>query len=323
MTRILTFTEAILEATEQEMRRNSKVLLLGLGVDDERGLQGTTKGLVDMFGDDRVVDTPLAEEGMTGIAIGMALSGLRIIHNHARMDFLLLAMNQIINVAAKAQYMYGGSVCLPIVIRVLIGDGWGAQHSQGLHSLFAHIPGLKVVAPTTPYDAKGCLISAIRDNNPVIFIEHFNLYSQSGEVPEEIYTVPLGISKSVHSGDDITIIGVSWATTMCLSSIKILQQQNISAEIIDLLSVAPNNFDLLIESAIKTRRVLIVDCAWTSCGISAEIVSRIVEKVGNINIKFRRLGFAPVPSPNSKILEEGFYPNPSIIAELALSMIKD
>jgi len=321
MTRILTFTEAIHEATEQEMSRDSSVVLLGMGVDDERGLQGTTKGLVDKFGQDRVFDTPLAEEGMTGITIGMAQSGLRQIHNHARMDFLLLAMNQIINVAAKAHYMYGGNIFVPIVIRALIGDGWGAQHSQGLHSLFAHIPGLKVVAPTTPYDAKGCLISAIRDNNPVIFVEHFNLYSQSGEVPEESYTVPLGISRTIQSGKDITIVGVSWSVTMCLSSTKILQQYNVEAEVIDLLSVSPINMDPIVESAIKTGRVLIVDCAWTSCGVSAEIVSRIVEKVGMANIKFQRLGFAPVPCPSSISLEECFYPNPSKIAEIALKMV--
>jgi len=321
MTRKLTFTEAINEATAQEMARDSNVVLLGLGVDDERGLQGTTIGLVAKFGPERVFDTPLAEEGMTGIAVGMAQAGLRPIHNHARMDFLLIALNQIINVAAKSHYMYGANTHIPLVVRVLIGDGWGAQHSQGLHALFAHIPGLKVVAPTTPYDAKGCLISAIRDNNPVIFVEHFKLYSQIGEVPKESYTVPLGVSKLIQEGKDITIIGVSWSVAMSLSSIKILQEHNIQPEIIDLLSISPINMDLIIDSAKKTGRVLIVDSAWTSCGISAEIVSRIVEKVGNSSIKFQRLGFAPVPCPNSISLEEAFYPNPSKIAEVALKMV--
>ena len=322
MTRKLTFTEAINEATAQEMARDSSVVLLGLGVDDERGLQGTTVGLVDKFGSERVFDTPLAEEGMTGIAVGMAQAGLRPIHNHARMDFLLIALNQIINVAAKSHYMYGANTHIPLVVRVLIGDGWGAQHSQGLHSLFAHIPGLKVVAPTTPYDVKGCLISAIRDNNPVIFVEHFKLYSQSGKVPKESYTVPLGVSKVIREGKDITIIGVSWSTKMCLESVQILAEHNVNPEVIDLLSIAPLNMELIIKSALKTRRVLIVDTAWTSCGISAEIISRIVEQIGNVDVKMRRLGFAPVPCPNSLPLEEEFYPNPSKIAEVVLEMIE-
>ena len=177
MKRIISYTEAILEATEQEMIRDSSVILLGQGVDYDRGLLGTTKGLVNKFGFRRVFDTPLSEDGMTGISIGAALAGLRPIHTHVRMDFLTLTMNQLINIAAKARYMYGGAVAVPLVIRTLIGDGWGAQHSQGLHSLFVNIPGLKVVAPSTPYEAKGCLIQAIRDNNPVIFVEHFKLYA--------------------------------------------------------------------------------------------------------------------------------------------------
>src|SRR3989344_415478 len=210
MERIISYTEAIREATEQEMDRDPSVILLGLGVDYGRGLLGTTKGLVEKFGPKRVFDTPLAEDGMTGISIGAALGGLRPIHTHVRMDFLTLAMNQLINIAAKAHYMFGGTVSVPLVVRTLIGDGWGAQHSQGLHSQFVNIPGIKVVAPSTPHDAKGCLIQAIRDNNPVIFVEHFKLYAERGPVPLKPYAIPFGKAVIRKKGSDVTLVGISW-----------------------------------------------------------------------------------------------------------------
>src|SRR3989338_6353179 len=191
---MLTYAEAIREATLQEMDRDPSVVVMGLGVEDPRPIYGTTRGLAERFGADRVFNTPLAEEGMTGVAIGAALAGLRPIHVHIRMDFLLLAMNQLINMAAKSRYMYGGSVSVPIVVRSIIGKSWGqgAQHSQGLYSFFMHVPGLKVVAPTTPYDAKGCLTAAIRDDNPVIFVEHRILHFQKGFVPKKQYVVKPG-----------------------------------------------------------------------------------------------------------------------------------
>ena len=189
--RMLSYVDAIREATDQEMARDPSVLVFGLDVDDPKAIQGTTRGLLEKYGLERVFGTPLSEDAMTGAAIGMALAGLRPIHVHIRMDFLMLAMNQLVNVAAKSRYMYGGQVSVPLVVRSMIGKSWGqgAQHSQGLYSFFMHVPGLKVVAPTTPYDAKGCLIAAIRDDNPVLYVEHRILHFQNGPVPTETYTV--------------------------------------------------------------------------------------------------------------------------------------
>src|SRR5262249_8412059 len=180
--RSLSYVEAVREATDQEMERDPSVVLFGLDVDDPKAIQGTTRGLVERHGAERVFGTPLSEDAMTGAAIGMALAGLRPIHVHIRMDFLMLAMNQLVNVAAKSSYMYGGAVRVRLVVRAMIGKSWGqgAQHSQGLHSFFMHVPGLKVVAPATPFDAKGCLTTAIRDDNPVLYIEHRLLHFQHG-----------------------------------------------------------------------------------------------------------------------------------------------
>src|SRR5277367_2700317 len=172
--RTRSYVDAVREAADQEMERDSSVLVFGLDVDDPKSIQGTTRGLLEKYGPERVFGTPLSEDAMTGAAIGMALAGLRPIHVHIRMDFLMLAMNQLVNVAAKSRYMHGGQVSVPLVVRAMIGKSWGqgAQHSQGLHSFFMHVPGLKVVAPSTPHDAKGCLIAAVRDDNPVLYVEH-------------------------------------------------------------------------------------------------------------------------------------------------------
>src|SRR5438876_10375216 len=208
-TRVATYVEALREAIEQEMERNPAVVLFGLDVDDHLGIQGSTRGLLQRFGSERVFTTPLSEDSMTGVAIGAAMAGMRPIHVHIRMDFLMLAMNQLINIAAKTHYMYGGRVCLPLVVRAMIGKSWGqgAQHSQGLYSFFMHVPGLKVVAPATPYDAKGCLIAAVRDNNPVMYVEHRILHFQKGTVPEDLYVVSPGKARITNAGTDVTLVG--------------------------------------------------------------------------------------------------------------------
>src|SRR5437762_6399769 len=208
--RTLSCVEAVSEATDREMARDPSVVVFGLDVDDPKAIQGTTRGLLEKFGPERVFGTPLSEDAMTGAAIGMALAGLRPIHVHIRMDFLLLAMNQLVNVAAKARYTYGGAVSVPLVVRAMIGKSWGqgAQHSQGLHSYFMHVPGLKVVAPTTPFDAKGCLIAAIRDDNPVLYVEHRLLHFQKGPVPEESYAVAPGKARVTATGADVTLVGI-------------------------------------------------------------------------------------------------------------------
>src|SRR5438309_461952 len=192
--RILSYVDAVREAADQEMARDESVIVFGLDVDDPKAIQGTTRGLLEKYGPSRVFGTPLSEDAMTGAAVGMALAGLRPIHVHIRMDFLLLAMNQLVNVAAKSRYMFGGRVSVPMVARAMIGKSWGqgAQHSQGLHSLFMHVPGIKVVAPSTPYDAKGCLIASVRDDDPVMFIEHRMIHFQKGHVPAAPYLTPFG-----------------------------------------------------------------------------------------------------------------------------------
>src|SRR4051812_6998076 len=233
--RILSYVDAVREATDQEMARDPSVLVFGLDVDDRKAIQGTTRGLLERHGPERVFGTPLSEDAMTGAAVGMALAGLRPIHVHIRMDFLMLAMNQLVNVAAKSRYMYGGRAAVPLVVRSMIGKSWGqgAQHSQGLHSFFMHVPGLKVVAPATPHDAKGCLIAAVRDDDPVLYVEHRLLHSQKGPVPEASYAVGPGRARVTAAGGDVTVVGISWMQVECLRAARYLADVGVSAEVID------------------------------------------------------------------------------------------
>ena len=325
MERTLSYAEAIYEATEQEMTRDPSVIVMGLGVDDPKGIYGTTLGLVEKFGPERVFDTPLSEDAMTGVAIGASLAGLRPIHVHQRMDFLLLAMNQLINISAKSRYTYGGAVAVPLVVRSIIGRSWGqgAQHSQALHALFMHVPGLKVVAPTTPYDAKGCLVQSIRDDNPVMFIEHRLLHKyQKGYVPEAPYTVPFGKARILAEGDDLTLVGISHMVVECLRAQRCLEEVGISAEVIDPVSLSPLDMDTIGESVRKTGRLLVVDNAWTACGASAEILARVVERFQNQKeVRVRRMGFEPVTCPTTRNLENYFYPNAQRIASAAYALV--
>ena len=323
MERILSYVDAIREATDQEMERDESVMVFGLDVDDPKAIQGTTRGLLEKYGSERVFGTPLAEDAMTGVAIGMSLAGLRPIHIHIRMDFLMLAMNQLINVAAKSHYMYGGQVHVPIVVRSMIGKSWGqgAQHSQGLHSLFMHIPGLKVVAPTNPYDAKGCLLHAIRDNNPVMYVEHRILHFQQGHVPEEPYTVSPGKARVAIQGKDITLVGISQMQLECLRAQQYLADIGIQAEVIDPIWLSPLDIDTIVESVQKTGRLCVVDNAWTSCGASAEIVAQVCERLQNVRVY--RMGFAPVICPPTPLLEDLFYPNAQRIAAQAYDMVNN
>ncbi len=315
--RRLSYAQAVREATEQEMERDGSVIVLGIGVDDFKAVYGTTAGLPEKFGPERVFDTPLSEDAMTGVAIGAAMAGLRPIHVHIRQDFLMLCMNQLVNIAAKVRYMYGGSLSVPLVVRSVIGKSWGqgAQHSQALHSFFTHVPGLKVVAPTTPYDAKGCLVQSIRDNNPVMFIEHRLLHFQVGYVPEELYSVPLGQARVLAKGDDVTLVGISWMVVECLRARSYLQQRGISAEVIDPVTLSPLDMNTIAESAARTGNVVVVDSAWTSAGISAEILARLVEETNSgPRPRVWRMGFAATTCPTTRKLENLFYPNGRSIA---------
>ncbi len=324
MERTLSYVDAVREATDLEMERDPSVLVFGLDVDDHKAIQGTTRGLLAKYGAERVFGTPLSEDAMTGVAIGMSLAGMRPIHVHIRMDFMMLAMNQLVNVAAKSRYMYGGSVGVPLVVRAMIGKSWGqgAQHSQGLYSFFMHVPGLKVVAPTTPFDAKGCLIQAIRDDDPVIFIEQRHLHFQKGPVPEGSYTVAPGKARVAVEGDDVTIVGVSFMQVECLRAERYLHDAGVKAEVIDPIWLAPLDVETIAESVRKTGRLLVVDNDWTSCGASAEIVTRVIERLqGEREIRVQRMGFAPTSCPPSPGLEALFYPDGRTIAAAAYAMV--
>lgn len=325
MERSLQYTDAIREAADQEMARDDSVIVFGLDVDDPKAIQGTTKGLLSKYGAERVFGTPLSEDAMTGAAIGMALAGLRPVHVHIRMDFIMLAMNQLVNVAAKSRYMFGGQVHVPMVVRSMIGKSWGqgAQHSQGLYSFFMHVPGLKVAAPTTPYDAKGCLIAAIRDDNPVMYVEHRILHFQKGSVPEEDYTVEPGKARVTAPGEDVTLVGISYMQVECLRAHHYLADAGIRAEVIDPIWLSPLDVETIVASVRKTGRLIVVDNGWTTCGASAEIVTQVLEALqGACEVRVKRMGFAPVTCPTTPVLEDSFYPNARTIASAAHTMVK-
>jgi pyruvate/2-oxoglutarate/acetoin dehydrogenase E1 component len=323
--RTLSYVEAVREATDLEMARDPAVVVFGLDVDDPKAIQGTTRGLVEKYGPGRVFGTPLSEDAMTGAAVGMALAGLRPIHVHIRMDFLMLAMNQLVNVAAKTRYMYGGRAGCPLVVRAMIGKSWGqgAQHSQGLHSFFMHVPGLKVAAPSTPHDAKGCLAAAVRDDDPVLFVEHRMLHFQHGPVPAGEYTTPPGKARVSAAGADLTVVGVSWMQTECLRARCYLEEVGVSAEVIDPIWLSPLDADTIAASVEKTGRLLVVDTAWTNCGASAEIVARVAERLAGVrDLRLRRMGFAPATCPTTPALEDLFYPNARTIAAACRDLVE-
>jgi acetoin:2,6-dichlorophenolindophenol oxidoreductase subunit beta len=323
--RTISFVDAVREAADQEMARDASVVVFGLDVDDPKAIQGTTRGLLEKYGPERVFGTPLSEDAMTGAAIGMALAGLRPIHVHIRMDFLLLAINQLVNVAAKSRFMYGGRAQVPLVVRSMIGKSWGqgAQHSQGLHSLFMHVPGIKVVAPSTPYDAKGCLTAAIRDDDPVLFVEHRMLHFQKGPAPEESYVVEPGKSRITVPGEDVTLVGISWMQVECLRAAKYLEEVGVRAEVIDPIWLSPLDVDTIVESVERTGRLLVVDTAWLNCGAAAEIVARVAERLQGVrDLRLKRMGFAPTTCPTTPVLEESFYPNARTIAAAARDLVE-
>lgn len=321
--RILTYPEAIREALDQEMERDPSVIVMGQGVDDPKRILGTTNSILEKYGPRRIFDTPLAEDGMTGVAIGAALAGLRPVYVHIRMDFLLLAMNQIVNMAAKMSHMYAGALSVPLVVRSIIGKSWGqgAQHSQSLYPLFMNIPGLKIVAPSTPYDVKGCLTQAIRDDNPVIFVEHRMLYYQKGPVPKKPYTVPFGKARLLSQGSDVTLVGMSQMAIECLRAQQYLLEAGIHAEVIDPVSLSPLDLKTIRESVMKTGNLIVVDNAWVPCGAGAEIITRLMEMGSCTQINVRRMGFAFIPCPTSPPLEQEFYPDAGKIAVGAFNML--
>lgn len=322
----ITYREAILEATKQAMDADEFVFVIGEGVDDPNGIFGTTKGLQQKFGKLRVMDSPLAENGITGIVVGAAIAGTRPVYVHMRIDFLPLSMDQIINHAAKWHYMFAGAVNVPLTIRSIIGRGWGsaAQHSQSLQALFTHIPGLKVVMPATPYDAKGLLLASIVDNNPVIFVEHRWLYEHMGHVPEESYTVPLGKGIIRRHGKDVTIAAVSLMVYEAARAAETLREQGIDAEVIDLRTLKPLDTDLIMESIKKTGALVIADTGWKEGGFSAEVAAKAAEEgFRHLKAPIARVALPDVPTPASHILEHAFYKGQHDIVEAVKKVMSE
>ena len=294
------------------MERDSTVFVYGIGVPTADRIFGSVKGIAEEFGPGRCFDTPLSEDAMTGFGLGAAISGLRPIHIHIRVEFLLLAMNQLVNMVSSYAYSTRGRVKVPLVIRAVVGRGWGQgyQHSKSLHSYFAHVPGLKVVLPTTPRDAKGLLTSAIRDDNPVVMIEHRWLYWAVDEVPEEPYTIPIGEGNILRAGDDVTIVATSWMNVEALKAAQILEERGVGVEIVDPRTLAPFDDTLIIDSARKTGHCIVADNDWAECGFGAEVAARVSEKCfGQLKSPVKRIGFAPTPCPTVRCLEDEFYPS--------------
>ncbi|HZO75865.1 MAG TPA: pyruvate dehydrogenase complex E1 component subunit beta [Ktedonobacteraceae bacterium] len=318
--RTITYREALREAIRDEMRRDERVFILGEDIAGYGGTYAVTKGLIDEFGEKRVRDTPLAEEVITGLAIGSALQGLRPILEIMTINFSLLASDLIVNSAAKFRYMFGGQPEIPLVIRTPGGGGAqrGAQHSQMFESWYAHIPGLKVVMPATPYDVKGMLKSAVRDPDPVLFIEHELLYNVKGEVPEEDveYTVPLNRGDVKRAGQDITIVTFSRMLHVTLQAAEDLAKEGIEAEVIDLRSVRPIDIDLIVDSVKKTNRVVIAEEGWKYYGTGQGLAALIYENAFDyMDAPIQHVTGADVPMPYSKVLERAALPKKEDIIE--------
>lgn len=322
--RQLTFAKAINEALDTAMQMDDKVICYGLGVDDPKRIFGTTANLQEKFGPQRVFDMPLSENAMTGVAIGASLNGIRPVMCHQRLDFFLLAMDQLVNSAAKWFYMFDGQRSVPITIRLVIGRGWGQgpTHSQNLQAWFAHIPGLKVVMPTSPADAKGMLLSAIFDPNPVVFIEHRWLHNMVGDVPEGDVRVPIGPLRVARTGSDVTIVSTSYMTIEALHAAEYLQQRGISCEVLDLRCVNPIDWPAIFASVEKTGRLLALDTGAATGSIAGEIVARVaMDRMSHLTAAPARLAMPDVPEPTSFGLTKGFYVRASDVAVKVLDIL--
>ncbi len=322
---IKNFTSAINDALKIAMSADKNTVCYGLGVTDPGGVFGTTFGLEKKFGSERVFDVPTSENALTGIGIGASLTNMKCIMTHQRLDFFLLAMDQLVNNAAKWHYMFGGKKSVPITIRLIIGRGWGQgpTHSQNLQSWFAHIPGLKVVIPTNPYDAKGMLLSSIKDPNPVIFLEHRWLHYSKGKVPKKKYFVPINKAKVIKKGKDITILSMSYLTPESIIATKHLNKIGIYPEVVDLRSIKPLDFATIFKSINKTKNLLVLDTGFKFCSVSSEIITTVMEKNHHILKNApARLTMPDVPEPTSFALTKNFYINHYDIIKKVFEILK-
>jgi pyruvate dehydrogenase E1 component beta subunit len=320
-TRILQYGPAINEAFHQLMESDPDVLLIGQGLYSPWYVGSSMIELEKRFGTDRVIDSPVSENAVTGAAIGAAMAGMRPVVIHPRMDFMLLATDQILNQAAKFHYMFGGAINVPVVFRGIVNRGGeqAAQHSQALQSLYAHIPGLKVVMPSTAYDAKGLLIASVYDGNPVVYIDDRWLYDIGGEVPEQLYTVPIGEAAVRRAGRDVTIVATSYMVVEALKAAEQLAERGIDAEVIDPRTIRPLDEALILGSIEKTGRLVVADAAWRMCGFAAEVAALAAERAYRaLKGPVQRVTLVDSPAPCSTALEQAYYPVAQDVAAAAL-----
>jgi pyruvate/2-oxoglutarate/acetoin dehydrogenase E1 component len=323
--REITLSQAVNEAIAEEMRRDPTVFLLGEDVAEAGTPFKVLKGLVEEFGKDRIIDTPISEPGFTGIAVGAAMTGSRPIVDLMFGDFLFLVMDQICNQAAKTHYMSGGKLNVPMVLRTNMGATRrsAAQHSQSLHALVAHIPGLKVAMPSSAYEAKGLMKTAIRDNNPVVIFEDKLMYQEKAPVPEEEYLIPFGVANILRSGRDITFVATSSMVQVAAKAAKILAEEGIEAEVIDPRTIVPLDEETILASVRKTSRAIVIDEGHQNFGVTAEIAARISEKAFyHLDAPVQRMGAMDVPVPFSPALEDLTVPTPDGVAERARAAVK-
>ena len=322
---VLTMREALNQALREEMLRNDDVFVMGEDIAIFEGSYKVTAGLLKEFGEKRVIDTPIAEELIVGSGIGAAMLGLRPVLEIMTINFILVAMDAVVNHAAKIRYMFGGEVGVPLTIRTPGGGGQQltAQHSQSLEVYFAHVPGMKVVAPSTPKDAKGMLKAAIRDNDPVMFIENISLYNIRGEVPDEEYVLPLNKAEVKREGRDVTLIGHSKGAVLAMeAAAKLSEEHNIEAEVLDLRSLRPLDRDAIVNSVMKTNRVVLIEEGWSTYGITAEVSATIMERAFDyLDAPVMRIGGKEVPMPYSKPLENAVIPTTGAVVSTVLELL--
>jgi len=323
--RDLCFAEAIREALDQAMQHDSRIILIGEGVPDPKAIFNTTEGLREKYGITRVFDMPLAENGLTGICVGAALAGMRPVMVHQRVDFALLAMDQLVNNAAKWHYMFDGKASVPFVVRMIVGRGWGQgpQHSQSLQAMFAQVSGLKVIMPMSAHDAKGMLISAIEDEGPVLMIEHRWLHHVKDLVPENYYRVPLDQAKVLHEGNAVTVAAFSYMALESLAAAKALKSvMGVDIEVLDMRSIRPLDIAAVIKSLRKTGRLIVADTASRTGSIAGELIAQVVEtEFHTLKAPPVRIASPDYPTPTSHFMAERYYPTPQTIADAVVKII--
>lgn len=309
---MLTYAQAVAEATDQAMELDPNVVVIGQGTRDRGCIFGTVAGLYEKYGPERVIEMPLAESAIMGIALGMAQDGLRPIFVLQRVDFAFLVMDQLINHAAKWRFMFGGQGKAPVTLRLVVGKGWGQgpQHSQSLHALFSHFPGLRVALPSEPDDAKGMLLNSIFSDDPVVFIEGRPLHSRSGPVPEAPYVTPFGEARVLRPGTDATIVAVSLMAPIALAAADKLATEGVSTEVIDVRSTSPLDMRNITDSVARTGRLIVADSSWQPFGLGSEIAAAVGEKLfGRLRAPIRRVSYPFHPVPTARVFEQAFYPD--------------